>query len=126
MIDRMNTVLNVTTTVIALIMCVAGIVGIVRSRLPGWYTLAGLAVLELAVIAAVTVTAIELANTTRELETVTIIGYLIGLPLLIPAAIAWVWSDGSRQSLIAIVVACLGVPVMLARVQQILEGTGAA
>ncbi len=120
----MNPALGVVatvTTVLAAICGIAVIVCIVRNRLPGLPTLGGLLALEVATLVAVVINAAQLGGTDRAVETATLIGYLVFLPLLVPAGVVWAFIDRTRFGIANIVLACVAVAAMVLRTQQIWE-----
>lgn len=106
-------------TALALVVALAAGVCVAQDRLPGWPTVWGLVALEAALIAVLVVACVQLARTDRQVEAANLIGYLVTMLLLAPAATAWAIIDRTRYGTAVIVVACLAVAVMLARTRQI-------
>jgi hypothetical protein len=59
------------------------------------------------------------------ISTVTFIGYLIGSPLILPAAGWWALAERSRWGIGVLLIGCLVIPVMIVRMNQIWSGFGA-
>ncbi|MGH3786642.1 MAG: hypothetical protein ACRDRG_08840 [Pseudonocardiaceae bacterium] len=99
------------------------VVDIVRDRLPGWWLLGVLGVLELALLTQAAVAIAQLVITERDVEVATFVGYLLGVLLLVPAGIVWALAERSRSGTAVIIVACLAVLAMLARLNDIWAGS---
>ncbi len=108
------------------ISCVAALtalVDVIRDRLPGWWLLGVLGVLELALLTQVAVAVAQLVSIERDIEVVTFVGYLVGVLLLVPAGIVWALAERTRSGTAVIIVACLAVLAMLARLNDIWAGS---
>jgi len=82
----------------------------------------GLAAIEVALVAQLVGGSIALANTTREVDGASFIGYLLTALLILPGAVVWSVAEKSRWGTAVLVVACLVVAVMVVRMQQIWAG----
>ena len=51
-----------------------------------------------------------------------VVAYLLGLVIIPPLGLAWASGEKSRSAMIVIAVACLMVPIMIVRVQQVWAG----
>ena len=111
--------LSLTTTVIALI-AAAGAAGcVLRDRLPGWYLVGLLGLLELGLLAVSVSGLVRLATGGREVGAGTLIAYLLAVLILVPAATLWAMVERTRFGTAVIVIACLAVPAMTMRAQQV-------
>ena len=80
------------------------------------------AVLEIALLALLVGGCIALANTSRDVEGVLFVSYLITLVVIPPAAVLWGIAEKSRWGTGVVVVAMLTVAVLCVRVLQIWKG----
>lgn len=94
------------------------------NRMAGITHLVGGAVVELAALAQLVVGIAALAGGEPE-EALTFLGYLIGCVLLPPAAGLLALLERSRWGSAVVAVAGLILPVLVVRLQQVWEGTGA-
>jgi hypothetical protein len=83
-----------------------------------------LGVVELLILAQLLVAVIALVGGDRPDSTVTFIAYAVGELVLLPAGVLWSQAERSRSSTLVILVACLGVAVMTARMLQIWGAAG--
>lgn len=115
----MNEVLTWAATAVALGTAAGAVVGVVRNRTPGPYLILAVGLLEL-VLLVVTVTGIvQLAATDRDVQGPALIGYLLSILIIPPAAVLWSFVERTRFGAAVIVIGCLAVPVMIERVNQI-------
>lgn len=68
---------------------------------------------------------VNLAHAQRHIQGVVFVCYLIGALLILPAAGWWSLAERSRWGMGVLLIACLVVPVMIVRMNQIWAGTGA-
>ncbi|MEU4395153.1 hypothetical protein [Kribbella sp. NPDC023855] len=104
---------------IALLTAAATAVCVIRDRLPGWYLIGALAALELALLAACVIGVLQVLRTDLPVERGTVIAYLVAMLILAPASTLWALVEQSRFGTAVIILACLAVPAMAARVQQV-------
>ena len=100
----------------------------------GWHTLRNrqfsnplfyaVAVLEIALVALLVGGCIALADTSRDVEGVLFVSYLVAMVLVPPVAVVWGIADKSRWGTGVVVVALLTISVLCVRVLQIWEGVG--
>ena len=83
------------------------------------------AVLEIALVGLLVAGSIALAATSRDVDGVLFISYLVTLVVIPPAAVLWGIAEKSRWGTGVVVVAMLTVAVLCVRVLQIWEGTHA-
>jgi hypothetical protein len=115
----MYDVLILATTVIALVGAAGAALCVVRDRPPGRYLAGTLGLLELGLLAVSVAGLIRLATGDREVAAGTLIAYLLAVLVLVPAATLWALVERTRFGTAVIVIACLAVPAMTARVQQV-------
>lgn len=82
-----------------------------------------LAVVELGLLAQAVLGLVALAGDHRHIESVTFVCYLIGSLLILPAAAWWARTEKSRWGVGVLLVACLVVPVMILRMNQVWAGS---
>lgn len=114
--------LQIAIVAIAGAAALTALADIIRDRLPGWWLLGVLGALELALLVQAVVAITQLVTTGRDIEIVTFAGYLLGVLLLVPAGIVWALAERTRSGTAVIIVACLAVLAMLARLNDIWAG----
>ena len=112
----MSGVLVVVVCALAGAMALFGVVTAALDRRVGRPQLAGVGVVELAVLVLAVAGIVGLVHGPRPQETATTVVYLLVLPFLLPAATLWTLAERSRASTLVLVVACLAVAVMVFRV----------
>ncbi|KAB2344350.1 hypothetical protein [Actinomadura rudentiformis] len=114
--------LATTIIVVSLLGAAYGLVATLRDRAMDWGHLIALGVVEVLLILQVVLGFLKLADDEGPRDSATFIGYMLGI-LLIPAAGAgWGVLERSRWGPAVIVVACLSVAAMIARMDQIWTG----
>lgn len=86
--------------------------------------LAGLAVVELALLVQVVIASARVIAGEGPDETVTFVAYLVGSLLILPAGAVWSLAERTRWSPAVVAAACLILPVMIVRLQQIWQPSG--
>jgi hypothetical protein len=122
----MSQVLSSAATVVAFVAAAVTLFHVIRDRLPGWFLVGTLGVLELSVLVVSAVGLVRVLTTERDVESAMLVGYLIAVLILVPAATLWSLVERSRFGTAIIILACLAVPVMLSRAQQIWDAAGHA
>lgn len=112
-------VLAGTVIILAVLVAAESVVPFARFRRPGRVVLAGVAVLELAVLAQLVAAVVLTATGSRPLEAATFFGYHIAAVLTLPAGLIWSEAERSRWAPLVLTVACLVVAVLTVRLQQI-------
>ncbi|MQA15904.1 MAG: hypothetical protein GEV09_17645 [Pseudonocardiaceae bacterium] len=114
------------TVVIAAALVMAGwtVLLALRHRRPGWMTLGGVAVAELAAVVQLVVAVVLLVVGQRPDALAAFLGYHVVALLVLPAAVAWSLAERSRWSPGVIAVGCLALAVMTVRMQQIWQTAG--
>lgn len=115
MIDGLATGLIVASLVIA----GWGLVTTALGRRTDVYQLAGLAAVELALLAQVVIAVVRIVGGDRPDAVVTFVAYLVGSLLVLPAGAAWSIAERSRWGPAVLVAACLVLAVVVVRLQQI-------
>ena len=87
--------------------------------------LGALGVLELVLLAQAVLGIINVTGPHRHISSVTFVGYLLGSLLILPAAAWWSLAERSRWGVGVLMIACLLLPVLIARMTQIWNGYGA-
>ncbi|WP_127127479.1 hypothetical protein [Georgenia sp. SYP-B2076] len=91
----------------------------VRDRAVILKQLIGGAVVEVALLAQIVVAAVALAGGHDVREPWTLWGYLVVAVLLLPVAAAWAFAERTRWSSVVLLVACVAILAMQARVWQV-------
>lgn len=87
--------------------------------------LAGVVVLlEVGLLAQLVAGVVNVIGTDRELDTPTFVGYLVGVAVVLPLGAFWALAERSRWGAGVLAVACLSVPVMVLRLNQLWAGHG--
>jgi hypothetical protein len=110
---------------VALLASVCGAVTAVRNRPPGRITLAVAAVGAVLTLVQSVLAGIDLARGSRPPETATYIGYLVGIVVVLPVAVAWSVAERTRWSGVVVAVGGLTVAIMTARLVLLARGSGA-
>jgi hypothetical protein len=110
---------------LALLASVCGVVVAIRDRPPGRGTLAVAGAGAVLALVQSILAAAELIGGTRPPETATYIGYLIGIVVVLPLAVAWSVAERTRWSGLVVAVGGVTVAVMTARLVLLARGTGA-
>ncbi|QXJ20386.1 hypothetical protein AGRA3207_001090 [Actinomadura graeca] len=121
----MTDVLATVIIVVALLAAAHALVSALRDRAMGVPHLVVLGVLEALLVAQAVVGFVKLGGDGGPGATATFVGYLLGVLLIPVAGAGWGLLERSRYGPGVIVVACLAVAVMIVRMQQIWDGTGA-
>lgn len=108
--------------VASLLMAAWALLTAARNRLVTYIHLAGLAVVEVLVLAQVVVAVWQMVGGERPGSVVTFVGYLIGAALILPAAGALSVVERTRWGTVIVGIAALLLPVLVVRLQQIWHG----
>jgi hypothetical protein len=85
--------------------------------------LLALGALELALLVQAVLGIVELAGPHPPIQNVTFLCYLVGVLLILPVAAWWALNEKSRWGVGVLLVACLVVPVMIVRMNQVWGGS---
>ncbi|MGC7099174.1 hypothetical protein ACPZ19_31250 [Amycolatopsis lurida] len=121
MIDSLATALVIATLVGA----AWALVHVLRDRPPNRPLYGALAVIEVALLVQTVAGIINFANTDRPVDGPEFIAYLVGILVILPIAVLWSMTERTRWGTGVLIVACLALPVMIVRMQQIWELRGA-
>lgn len=83
-----------------------------------------LAAVEVGLVVQAVVGIARLLGTERQVSAPTYVGYLLGSLLLLPAGVLWALTERSRYGPAVLAVACVALPVMIARLQQLWSAGG--
>lgn len=120
MVDPLPTLLVVASLVLA----VVAVVYLVIDRSPDRTLLLGLAALELALLVQLVIGIVQLTTGQGQVSTVTFLGYLIGIVVVLPLTTLWALGEPGRAGTGVLLVGLLVVPVLVARLQQIWSASG--
>lgn len=121
----MPAVLPEAVIVASLVAAVLLIVPLVRARRPGAVQFALFGLIELGLLALLVTGIVNLAQTTRDVDGVTFVSYLVGVLLVVPIAIAWARAEQSRWGNAVLIVGVLVVPILIVRLNQIWDAAHA-
>jgi len=121
------------TLVLSVVITIGGLVGaawcLVMLTLKGpkgqQLLLGALGALELVMLAQTVLGIIKVIGPHRHISSDTFVGYLLGSLLILPAAAWWSLAERSRWGVGVLLVACLLLPVLIVRMNQIWGGYGA-
>ena len=120
----MNGPLSIATIVAALALAVWFLIQCARDRAPSRFDLLATALLSGLVAILVLVAVIGLFDGSRPLETSTFAGYLITTIAFAPTAFVLARMEPTRYGSLILGIACLVLPVLVLRLQQIASVTG--
>lgn len=121
----MTTPLVVAATVAALVVVALGALSTALRRRTGLAHLVAAGVLELVLLVQAGVVAVALVSGERPPETATFLAYLVSVVLVPVAGVLWSRSEPTRWAGTVLAVAGLVVAVMVWRLLQLWEATGA-
>jgi asparagine N-glycosylation enzyme membrane subunit Stt3 len=118
-----NGPLSVATIVVALLLAAWFLLRAALNRAPSRFDLLATALLSVLVAVLVVTAVVGLFDGSRPKETATFLGYLITTIAFAPVAIVLAWMEPSRWGNLILGVACLVLPVLVLRLQQIASVT---
>lgn len=112
---------GLTTIIIVVALGVAAFSGVmaVLNRPPRFPHLAGLALVEAVLLVQAVAAMVRMFSGDRPDQLATFVGYLLTVVLIPPLAALLAWSERTRWGSAIIAGACLVVPVMVVRLQQV-------
>jgi hypothetical protein len=122
---RVNDTLGVIVTVVALAVAAWCLVAAIRNRPPDLSHLVGVALVEAAALVLTVAAVVAMIGGDRPTEVGTFVGYLFTFLALPPVAAVLARLEPTRWGSVILTVACLVMPVLVARLDQIWEATGA-
>lgn len=121
----MNDTLNTVVIVASLVLAAWCLVAALRNRPPDLSHLIGAGVVELAAVVLTVVAIVAMIGGERPQEVGTYVGYLITFLGMLPVAAVLARMEPTRWGSVILTVAALVTPVLVIRLQQIWEATGA-
>lgn len=121
----MNDTLGAIVIVAALVVALLCLVAAIRNRPPDLSHYVGVSLVEVAALVLTVATVIAMIGGDRPTEVGTFVGYLFTFLALPPVAIALARLEPTRWGSVILTVAMLVMPVLVARLGQIWEATGA-
>ncbi len=121
----MHSGLVAAVVTLALLAAAAGVVAAVRNRPSGRLTLGLAGVAALATLVQSVVVGVEIVQGRRPPELATLIGYLLGIVVVLPVAGALAVAERTRWSGLVVAVGGVTVAVMTARLVMLWRGAGA-
>lgn len=118
----MNQTLSTVLIFAPLVVALFALVMAAANKPMGRIHLGALAVLELGLLAQLVVAVVLLVQGGRPTSMVTFILYLLGSLVVLPIGAVWGLMDRSRWSSAVVGVACLVVPVLIVRMNQVWHG----
>jgi heme A synthase len=115
----------VTIAACSLVVAVWSFVLSARDREPQNSLLIGLAVLEVLLIAQLVIGVVLLIGGERPGSVATYLAYLIGCLVVLPVGTVWALAERSRSSTAVLGIACLAIPVMVLRLNEVWSGASA-
>jgi len=112
-------------TVVALLLAVLGAVATVAGRRIGLVHVAGAGLLEVLLLLQAGIAVVALVGGSRLADPATFVSYLLGVLLLPVAGVLWARTERTRWAGTVLAVAALAVAVMVWRLLQLWEATGA-
>jgi predicted neutral ceramidase superfamily lipid hydrolase len=123
--ERVSTPLVAAATVVALVVAVLGGLSTVLRRRTGLAHLVAAGVLEAILLVQLALVLVDLAGGQRPPETATFLAYLVSVVLVPVAGVLWSRTEPTRWAGTVLAVAALVVSVMVWRLLQLWEATGA-
>jgi hypothetical protein len=120
-----TSLLAVAATVVAVLLAVIGLVSTAVGRGIGQLHVAGVIVLEAVLLVQAGIAVTALVGGHRPPETAAFLGYLVGAVLLPVAGLLWARTEPTRWAGTVLAVAALVVAVMVWRLVQLWNATGA-
>ncbi|MFD5089737.1 hypothetical protein ACFWMR_04000 [Amycolatopsis thailandensis] len=115
----------VTVAICATLVAVWSFVQSVRKKLPDNALLAGLAVVELLLVAQLVIGVVLLIDGGRPGSMATYLAYLVGSLVVLPLGTFWALAERTRSSTAILGIACLAIPVMVLRLHEVWAGASA-
>lgn len=111
--------------IVSLLLFAWAVVLVVVNRAPGRRLLVGTALFEAMLIAFAVGGIVQMLGTDREFARLEFVGYLLAVAGVVPVAAWWVRGEESRAGSAVLAVVFALMPVLIVRVQQVWEGSGA-
>jgi hypothetical protein len=111
--------LATAVTAVALLLTAWALVEVVRGKAPHRPLLAGVAGLEALLVVQVIVAVVKVVTDRAPDELATFLGYLIASLIILPVGYFWAWSEKNRSATGVVALACLVIPVLVLRMNQV-------
>lgn len=115
----MNDVLSMTIVILSVLAAIFALVLAVLDRRINWWLLGFLGVVEAVLVVQFVFGVVQLIRTDQSISGIVFVGYLIGTLLVLPLGALWALAEKSRWGAGALAIACLVVPVLILRLEQI-------
>ncbi|MEU4671810.1 hypothetical protein AB0F91_28495 [Amycolatopsis sp. NPDC023774] len=115
----------VAVAVCALLVALWSFVQAARKRLPDTPLLVALGVVEVLLLTQLVVGIVLLASGEKPGSLATFLAYLIGCLVVLPVGAVWALAERSRSSTVVLGIACLAIPVMVLRLNEVWSGASA-
>jgi 4-amino-4-deoxy-L-arabinose transferase-like glycosyltransferase len=123
--DRVISGFAVAVAVCSALVALWSFVQSARNKLPDNPLLIALAVLEVLLITQLVIGVVLLAGGERPGSMATYLAYLIGCLVVLPIGAFWALAERSRSSTAVLGIACLAIPVMVLRLNEVWSGASA-
>lgn len=121
-LEPMNELLSTVLISASLLLALLAVGYVALDRATGPVLVAGFALLELLLALQLALGLYLLRATSREVDGVVFVGYLVGTLAFVPAGVWWALGERSRAGTAALVIVGLVVPVLVLRMGQIWDG----
>lgn len=111
--------LQITLYALSGILALLTLAYVALGRLPDNLLVAGLALLELGLVAQALIGLVQVVTADRDLPAFTFIGYLVGVLVILPIGFVWAIGEKSRSGTAVLLIAVGVVPVLILRLEQI-------
>jgi hypothetical protein len=119
----MTPVVTAVVVAVAFAMAAWSLVLAARNKPAGWITLGGLAVVELALLVQTVVAVVLLVQGHQVPQFWTFLGYLAAALIVVPVGTVWSLAERTRWGSVVLAVACVVIPVLVLRLNQIWSGS---
>jgi len=116
--------LATAVTVVALVLAAWALIEVLRGKAPHRPLLIGVAGLEAVLVVQVIVAVVKLVTDRVPDEPATFVGYLVASLIILPIGYFWAWSEKNRSATGVVALACLVIPVLVLRMNQVWDGVG--
>ncbi len=116
--------LTTSLTVVALLVAAVAVVYVVLDRSIDRWLLGLMGLLAVGTLVQLVTGLVAVVRTDDDVSVPTVVGYLVGLVLVPPAATVWALGERSRAGTAVLIVAGLLVPFLLLRLDQVWAAAG--
>jgi hypothetical protein len=106
-------------TVVAIVLAAWALIEVIRGKAPHRPLLAGVALLEALLVVQAVVAVVKLVTDRTPDELATFLGYLAASLIILPVGYFWAWSEKNRSATAVVGIACLVIPVLVLRMNQV-------